>query len=254
MKPPIQGGLYHMLEKEEADALPDNASIITGDDEQVSDIVCGAASDSSSIDSLAKQSAYRGPMCGEGHMLGHVDNALNSANKVSDVNGIHARAEYVATAVQEEIDFDTERYPSLDPDTQRDIAVKFQALHQRVKDEGFYQCRFIEYGKEMVRYTALFTIFVLTLNNGWYMVSACFLGLFWHQIMFTAHDAGHRGITRNLTADTIIGIFVADFCCGLSIGWWKSSHNVHHLVTNAPVRTPYYAFVCTFRSPLTLTA
>jgi hypothetical protein len=54
MEPPIQGGLYHMLEREEADALLDNASIVTGDDEQVSDIVCGAASDSSSIDSFVK--------------------------------------------------------------------------------------------------------------------------------------------------------------------------------------------------------
>ena len=53
--------------------------------------------------------------------------------------------------------------------------------------------------------------------------------------MFTAHDAGHRGITHNFIADTLIGMFIADFCCGLSIGWWKSSHNVHHLVTNHPV-------------------
>jgi delta8-fatty-acid desaturase len=55
------------------------------------------------------------------------------------------------------------------------------------------------------------------------------------QIMFVAHDAGHRGITGNFVADTLIGAFVADFCCGLSIGWWKSSHNVHHLITNMPV-------------------
>lgn len=56
-----------------------------------------------------------------------------------------------------------------------------------------------------------------------------------HQIMFTAHDAGHRGITHNFVVDTLIGIFIGDLCCGLSIGWWKSSHNVHHLITNDPV-------------------
>lgn len=38
--------------------------------------------------------------------------------------------------------------------------------------------------------------------------------------------------------DTLIGAFIADFCCGLSIGWWKSSHNVHHLVTNMPEHDP----------------
>jgi sphingolipid 8-(E)-desaturase len=53
--------------------------------------------------------------------------------------------------------------------------------------------------------------------------------------MFTAHDAAHTSITHNFTIDTLIGMFIADFCCGLSIGWWKSSHNVHHLVTNQPV-------------------
>jgi delta8-fatty-acid desaturase len=54
--------------------------------------------------------------------------------------------------------------------------------------------------------------------------------------MFTAHDAGHRAITQNFAIDSLIGLFIADFCCGLSIGWWKSSHNVHHLITNSPVR------------------
>jgi delta8-fatty-acid desaturase len=56
--------------------------------------------------------------------------------------------------------------------------------------------------------------------------------------MFTAHDSGHRGITGNFVCDTLIGAFVADFCCGLSIGWWKSSHNVHHLITNMPEHDP----------------
>jgi sphingolipid 8-(E)-desaturase len=53
--------------------------------------------------------------------------------------------------------------------------------------------------------------------------------------MFTAHDAGHRGITHSMFADTLIGAIIADLLCGLSIGWWKSSHNVHHLITNHPV-------------------
>lgn len=56
--------------------------------------------------------------------------------------------------------------------------------------------------------------------------------------MFSAHDAGHRAITGNFVVDTLIGVFIADFCCGLSIGWWKSSHNVHHLITNHPEHDP----------------
>ena len=70
----------------------------------------------------------------------------------------------------------------------------------------------------------------------WTLVRLTNPGLVKHQIMFTAHDAAHLSITANFTVDTLIAMFVADFCCGLSIGWWKSSHNVHHLITNMPVR------------------
>ena len=143
--------------------------------------------------------------------------------------------EYIAGEVRKNIEADLAKYPSLDAATQRDIAIKFQALHKRVQNEGFYDCRMSEYAKEMSRYTLLFALFVGFLSQGWYLTSGCFLGLFWQQIMFTAHDAGHRGITHDITTDTLIGIFIGNFCCGLSIGWWKSSHNVHHLVTNSPV-------------------
>lgn len=235
MIPPIQGGIYHVQDEGDVDTSSDSASIVTDDDKQDSGIDCDTASDTSSIDLSIKKGAYMRLPYGQANAIERMDSAVDIAHKDTTTTRVRTTAEFVADTVQEEIDADIAKYPSLDFDTQRDIALKFEALHQRVKDEGFYQCRFIEYGKEMVRYSALFALFVFTLKKEWYFVSACFLGLFWHQIMFTAHDAGHRGITRNITADTLIGIFIADFCCGLSIGWWKSSHNVHHLLTNAPV-------------------
>ncbi|PTD13293.1 Delta 8-(E)-sphingolipid desaturase [Fusarium culmorum] len=128
--------------------------------------------------------------------------------------------------------------PPEDTKVQTDIRRKYQLLHDRIRDEGLYQCPYIEYGKELARYTTLFALFGTLFYNQWYITSAIFLGLFWHQIMFSAHDAGHLAITSNFVTDTLIGMFIADFCCGLSIGWWKSSHNVHHLVTNAPEHDP----------------
>jgi delta8-fatty-acid desaturase len=99
-------------------------------------------------------------------------------------------SDYTTSQVQHDIEADLAKYPSLDADTQRIIKEKFQALHQRLKDERFYDCRFSEYGKEILRYATLFALFVFFLRRAWYTTSACFLGLFWHQIMFTAHDAG----------------------------------------------------------------
>ncbi|KAF2221204.1 fatty acid desaturase [Elsinoe ampelina] len=146
--------------------------------------------------------------------------------------------DYAAEAVKQEIADDLAAYPSLDPATQKAISDRYKALAQRVEDEGFYDCNYMAYAKESVRYLALFAIFLFALRHEWYITSACFLGLFWQQIMFTAHDAGHLAITHNFKIDTVIACFIADFCCGLSMGWWKSSHNVHHLVTNLPEHDP----------------
>ncbi|KAH7073750.1 fatty acid desaturase-domain-containing protein [Paraphoma chrysanthemicola] len=123
-------------------------------------------------------------------------------------------------------------------EAQQAILLDYRALHEQIKQEGLYQCRYSCYAKECVRYGILFAAFAWLLYIKWYMTSSIFLGLFWQQIMFTAHDAGHRGISGNFVIDTLIGAFIADFCCGLSIGWWKSSHNVHHLVTNMPEHDP----------------
>lgn len=148
------------------------------------------------------------------------------------------RDRHILDAMDAERERGLAEYPSLDLDTQSSISARFRALHQRVYDEGFYRCDYANYAHEAVRYVTLFALFVGSLQAEWYCSSALFLGCFWQQIMFTAHDAGHRGITQRFVTDTLIGIFIADFCCGLSIGWWKSSHNVHHLVTNAPEHDP----------------
>ncbi|KAJ3306796.1 hypothetical protein HDV03_003833 [Kappamyces sp. JEL0829] len=50
--------------------------------------------------------------------------------------------------------------------------------------------------------------------------------------------AGHSAISHNRTQDTIFGIVLADFFGGLSIGWWKHSHYVHHIITNDPEHDP----------------
>ena len=87
--------------------------------------------------------------------------------------------EYTASILQEEVETSVRDNPSLDAQTQGHIAAKYQALHQRVKTEGYYDCQYTEYMKEVVRYTFLFGCFFVCLRKEWYMTSAVFLGLFW---------------------------------------------------------------------------
>lgn len=157
--------------------------------------------------------------------------SLEDSHKPSKMSLMDART-------QREIEIDKAKYPPLDSATQARIVQKYRRLHEKIQAENLFQCRYTSYAIECVRYTFFFVMFALFLKWGWYIPSALFLGCFWHQLAFTVHDAGHMGITHDFTIDSLIGMIVADYMGGLSVGWWKYNHNVHHLVTNSPEHDP----------------
>ncbi|KAK2786553.1 hypothetical protein FQN53_006487 [Emmonsiellopsis sp. PD_33] len=148
------------------------------------------------------------------------------------------RLSIVDACTQKEIVLDKALYPPVDAIHQDNIAAKYRALEERIRAEGLYNCNYSAYAIEALRYSIFFGLFVFFLRRSYFCLSAFFLGCFWHQLVFTAHDAGHNGITHNYRIDASIGIIVADFIGGLSLGWWKRSHNVHHIVTNSPEHDP----------------
>ena len=65
------------------------------------------------------------------------------------------------------------------------------------------------------------------------LVAAVAMGFFFQQVAFVGHDAGHHQITHDQDTDEKIGFVVGNILTGISIGWWKRSHNAHHVVTNS---------------------
>ncbi|PLB45764.1 putative fatty acid desaturase [Aspergillus steynii IBT 23096] len=151
---------------------------------------------------------------------------------------VESRPFFLDARTREEIVFDTAKYPSLDMESQDMIRTKYRELDEKIRAEGLYQCNYFSYFIECCRYTLFGTLAYVLLQWEWYASSAFFLGCLWHQLVFTAHDAGHMGITHNFHVDTTIGMIIADWIGGLSLGWWKRSHNVHHIVTNEPEHDP----------------
>ena len=145
---------------------------------------------------------------------------------------------FMDARTQQEIDLDLAKYPALDAATQGEIIRKYRVLYGQLQAERLFDCNYTAYLIESCRYAVLFGLFLLMLRCGWYGTSGLFLGMCWHQLVFTVHDAGHMGITHSFETDTVIGIMIADFIGGLSLGWWKRSHNVHHIVTNSPEHDP----------------
>lgn len=81
--------------------------------------------------------------------------------------------------VKQALEDDLSQYPSLDAVTQQAIVEKYRDLHQKIKNEGYYNCQYWEYAKEMGRYLCIFTAFLIALKSGWFITSAALLGLFW---------------------------------------------------------------------------
>lgn len=221
-KPPIQGGKFRVL----------------SDDSPCENGITAESTYSESAGSATPTSSD-----GEGDFI--LDPRLrrrrpgSNASSVSSVNedGNEARLS-LKHAHERQFAEDLNKYPSLDFATQNNIIAKYRELDQKLRDKGLYECNYTAYGWECLRYCTLCAIFLIFLQWGWYKLSALAIGCLWHQLTFTAHDAGHIGITHNFTVDSLIGIFIGDFCGGLSIGWWKRNHNVHHIVTNEPDHDP----------------
>ena len=218
-KPPIQGGHFR---------LPGQENSIEIQEEGTESSDASTRSNSPVFD-VSEDGLVRRHTTGTSTPLSSV-----SSEELSTTT----RPSFIDAITQKEIDFDYAKYPALDEATQQHIIERYRILHEQIKAEGLYQCNYLAYAVEMVRYTLLFSLFLITLRAGWYATSGIFLGATWHQLVFSAHDACHIGITHNFQIDTGIAILIADFIGGLSMGWWKRSHNVHHIVTNSPEHDP----------------
>lgn len=236
MLPPIQGGTFRKLGDVDCGADDDAVECPTKD-----------SPDSSHASSRSPSPVFDAPEHG-GQALrsrrgGAASPPLRSSSSTSvtsaeDVEEPRDGMSLLDRRTMHEIKQDMDIYPALDATTQDTIVEKYRQLNEKIKAKGLYECNYLAYAIECSRYTLFFSLFLLFLNWKWWAASGFWLGCFWHQLVFTAHDAGHMGITHHFHVDTVIGIIIADFMGGLSIGWWKRNHNVHHIVTNSPEHDP----------------
>lgn len=124
-----------------------------------------------------------------------------------------------------------------------EMMTEFREIEKKLYEEGFFNTNYYFYVKEIIKsiFSLIVGIFMIIYGNDTYLnyfISALFVAFCWHQLSFVAHDAGHNGISHKLIFDQYFGTFLASCLSGLSIGWWKDSHNVHHVLTNDPNHDP----------------
>ena len=148
---------------------------------------------------------------------------------------------------------------SLSLKLQMEHSIAYKELHQRIKDAGLYQTRYLAgYGPEIVRYLLFIVVSAFAYYHRWFITSAVFLGFLWHQITFTAHDLGHNGVTHNWVVDRLLGTFIADFIGGMSINWWvdvsTELHTFMRTGSNEFSRTTIHTIVSLGNSALVFAA
>lgn len=118
----------------------------------------------------------------------------------------------------------------------------YQKLVQKVEDMGYHETSYAYFGALLLRYAVVYTgsiLAVLYLPKWWNaVVGGLLMAHTWQQVAFFCHDSGHNGISHNRHKDYVLATFLASFFGGLSMGWWKDSHNVHHIITNHPHHDP----------------
>merc|ERR1711991_870440 len=124
------------------------------------------------------------------------------------------------------------------------ISEDFKELHEAFLEEGLYD-------SYMPYFVAKFVGCLVALagalylgwnaealggNYSWAVVAAgaTLLALHFHQLAFL----GHNGVTHVREYDYLFSLTVGGALGGISSGWWKRSHNVHHCVTNSVNHDP----------------
>jgi len=61
---------------------------------------------------------------------------------------------------------------------------------------------------------------------------AFFIGLFWQQNGWLAHDFCHHQVFDRRVFGDIMGLIIGNVWQGFSVEWWKDKHNTHHAIPN----------------------
>ncbi|XP_047339381.1 delta(8)-fatty-acid desaturase-like [Impatiens glandulifera] len=75
---------------------------------------------------------------------------------------------------------------------------------------------------------------VLCSNSFWvHMFAGALLGFSWVQVSYLGHDSGHYNMMTTKGFNKLAQIISGNCLTGISIAWWKWTHNAHHIAVNS---------------------
>jgi len=137
------------------------------------------------------------------------------------------------------------------PPQPNEVQLTFRALYDDFVKKGYFECNDVTYyQKKLALYIPMLAVAVyLIVKSNSDIVHTCasiLMGAFFWQMAFIGHDAGHMSATGSRELDYDYGLIVGNFLTGISVGWWKATHNVHHAVPNSLHSDPDIAHLPVF--------
>mmetsp|Transcript_17217 Transcript_17217/g.33763 ORF Transcript_17217/g.33763 Transcript_17217/m.33763 type:complete len:534 (+) Transcript_17217:992-2593(+) len=118
----------------------------------------------------------------------------------------------------------------------------FRAIKQELLARGYFENTTSYYYAKYIWCVSMFApalYGVLCCTSTFaHMLSAIGMAMFWQQIAFIGHDAGHNAVSHVRDMDLFWAGFIGDMLGGVGLSWWKLSHNTHHCVTNSVENDP----------------
>ena len=118
----------------------------------------------------------------------------------------------------------------------------FRDIRKTLIEKGMFKVDKSYYAKLYLWYASLFvTALFLTLwceTVSFHLLGAIVMGIFWQQLAGLGHDLGHTAVSRNFYMDHLNASTIACCLSGLSMSWWKSNHNTHHVTCNSVENDP----------------
>ena len=125
----------------------------------------------------------------------------------------------------------------------RNLMTFFEAQGYFKPDLSFY---FVKCGLVLALWLNCWFMLIYFDSNIVHFFAAVLLGVFFQQTAFIGHDTGHCSVNVNRAKDTQLGLIVGNLMTGISIGWWKATHNTHHAVPNSVFDDPDIAHLPLF--------
>ena len=66
-----------------------------------------------------------------------------------------------------------------------------------------------------------------------HLVCGVLLGMLWIQSAYIGHDSGHYQVMSSRKYNNFVQLLSGNCLTGISIAWWKWTHNAHHIAVNS---------------------